>query len=220
MAAIAIAAILTVGAANPHPDWTTYVTVTESGSHVLGNPDAPVKLTEYISYTCPHCAHFEKESHAPLVRNYIQSGKVSLEVRHLMRDPVDTAVALLTNCGAPGGFFGSHAFFLDSQERWIDTMRTENETQVQRWYNGDLGKRMRTIAADFGFYAMMKQRGYDQAAVNRCLSDETTARKLSEQTRKAKNAGINSTPSLLLNGLLLAGTYDWPSLDLQLKARM
>jgi protein-disulfide isomerase len=33
------------------------------GHHPGGNAatDAPIKLVEYMSYTCPHCAHFEAE---------------------------------------------------------------------------------------------------------------------------------------------------------------
>ncbi|MCX7286398.1 MAG: thioredoxin domain-containing protein, partial [Rhodobacterales bacterium] len=28
------------------------------GDFSLGSPDAPVKIVEYASYTCPHCADF------------------------------------------------------------------------------------------------------------------------------------------------------------------
>jgi hypothetical protein len=49
---------------------------------LLGNPrNAPVKLVEYISYTCPHCAHFEAESDAQLRIGFIATGKGSIEVR-------------------------------------------------------------------------------------------------------------------------------------------
>ena len=28
----------------------------------LGNPDAPVTVTEYASFTCPHCANFHQST--------------------------------------------------------------------------------------------------------------------------------------------------------------
>lgn len=221
MAALAVAAVLTIGADKPpHPNWAAFVTVTESGSHVLGDPDAPLKLTEFISYTCPHCAHFQEQSEAALNLVYVQPGKVSVEVRHLMRDPVDTAVALLTNCGDPSRFFMNHSFFLHRQDRWIQVLGTASKTQQQRWYIGDLGKRMRAVASDFGFYALMEQRGYDRATVNRCLADKEMAEKLGAQTRHAEEAGITATPSFMLDGVPLAGTHDWQMLNIQLQARM
>src|SRR5690242_131267 len=87
-------ALLTIGAGKPaptgpHGNWLATISVTPAGSHLLGNPAAPVKLIEYISYTCPHCAHFQREADAPMRITYLQPGKVQVEVRHLVRDPID-----------------------------------------------------------------------------------------------------------------------------------
>src|SRR3546814_5936191 len=52
-----IGVVMLAGAAAPAPqagDWTRTVTQTAAGSFVMGNPAAPVKLIEYLSYTCPH----------------------------------------------------------------------------------------------------------------------------------------------------------------------
>ena len=38
--------------------WTETVTVTPEGGFMLGNPDAPLKLIEFASHTCGHCATF------------------------------------------------------------------------------------------------------------------------------------------------------------------
>ena len=50
---------LTIGARG---NWNTQVAVSPSGSHVIGNPAAATKLTEYVSYTCPHCAEFDRQA--------------------------------------------------------------------------------------------------------------------------------------------------------------
>jgi hypothetical protein len=52
--------------------------MTSDGGHLVGNPGAAVKLVEYVSYTCPHCAHFEVEADAPLRLSFIASGKGSM----------------------------------------------------------------------------------------------------------------------------------------------
>mgnify|MGYP000231572184 CR=1 FL=1 len=67
--------------ANGSGNWNEKIIVTPSGSHVLGNPAADIKLSEYISYTCPHCAAFEKESSGELALGMIRGGKGSIEYR-------------------------------------------------------------------------------------------------------------------------------------------
>ncbi len=221
LAAIAAAALLSTGATKPvRPAWTATVIQAPGGSHVLGNPKAPVKLVEYASYTCSHCAHFEIDSAAALRSTYIAKGKVSFELRHLLRDPVDVTAALLTNCGPPARFFQNHAAFMRSQDRWIAVMGTASEAQQKRWSAGTMPQRLRAIASDFGFYAIMQQRGYNRAAVNRCLGDEATAQKIAQQTKLGGELGIDATPSFMIDGLLLTGTHDWPTLNAQLQARM
>ena len=218
LAALMVISALAIAAA--HPNWTNTIAVTPAGSHVLGNPAAKVKLVEFVSYTCPHCAHFAQQSDVALRVQYVTPGAVSVEVRHIVRDPIDLSVALLTNCGPPSRFFRNHFLFMAGQDRWIGRARDATEAQQTRWSNGPLAQRMRAIAADFDFYALMEQRGYSRAEVDRCLADEGMARRLVAQTQAAGEAGINSTPSFMLDDAVLTGTHDWASLEPQIKARM
>ena len=50
-------------AAVPHAapaavDWVDHVVATPDGGFLMGNPAARVKVVEYGSRTCPHCARF------------------------------------------------------------------------------------------------------------------------------------------------------------------
>jgi protein-disulfide isomerase len=179
-----------------------------------------VKLVEYISYTCPHCAHFEAQSTAPLWQKYLPTGAVSVEVRHLVRDPVDLVAAALANCGAPAKFLGNHAMFLEQQARWIQTITKSDDAQHKRWEAGPLPQRMKTIATDFGFYPMMQTRGYTRAQVDACLGDEAMLKRLASMTQEAEKLGIHGTPGLMLDGAPLAGTYDWETLEPQIQVRL
>jgi protein-disulfide isomerase len=212
---------LTMAATRAVPgNWNGQVAVTPSGSHVLGNPAAQIKLTEYISYTCPHCAHFDQEASDRLRMYGVAQGKLSVEVRHLVRDPIDLTVAMLTNCGPSGRFFANHTAFLRSQSRWIALASRATPAQQTRWTTGTQKSRLQSIATDFGFFAMMERRGYDRMSVERCLADPVMAKKLADQTAEASRLGVDGTPSFLLNGTLLAGTHDWASLKPQIDARM
>lgn len=216
-ALVAGMAVLSLGATRA--DWTQTFAVGEGGSHVVGNPRAKVKLTEFVSYTCSHCAHFQVQADGELKLAFVQPGKISLEVRHIVRDPVDLSAALLANCGTARQFFGNHNMFLRTQDRWIAIMAKASKGQQARWNAGPLAGRMKAIANDFGFYRMMEQRGYARSALDRCLSDEAKARQLAAQTKAAADAGVEGTPSFMLDGTLLAGTHDWASLRTQLNAR-
>lgn len=216
-ALLALCALFAIGARG---DWNAKLAVTPSGSHVIGNPAAAIKLTEYISYTCSHCADFDRAASDPLRLIHVTSGKLSLEIRHLVRDPIDLTVAMLTNCGPPNKFLQNHTLFLRQQARWLGRAQTLGQAAQARWNSGTPENRRRAIADDLGFYQTMLARGYDRPMVDRCLSDPVMARKLAEQTVEAERLGVPGTPSFLINGELLAGTHDWPSLQVQLRARM
>ncbi len=221
LAAFGAGVLLSVGSVDAAPsNWNATVRLTPSGGHVLGNPAAAIRLVEYISYTCTHCAEFDRAANDPLRLYFVMPGKVSVEVRHLVRDPIDLTVAMLTNCGALRKFHGNHTAFLRNQSRWITIASVASPAQQTRWTNGDQSARRRAIASDFGFYAIMQGRGYDRPAADRCLADNAMAQRLAQQTAEAGRLGIDGTPSFVLNGEVLAGTHDWETLQTQLKARV
>ena len=217
IAALALCALLAVAARG---DWNARLTVSPSGSHIIGNPAAATRLTEYISYTCSHCADFDRQASDPLRLVYVTSGKLSLEIRHLVRDPIDLAVAMLTNCGPPAKFLQNHTTFLRQQAQWLGRAGSVSPGQKARWSSGPVATRRRAMADDLGFYQTMQARGYDRPAVDRCLADEAMASRLAAQTDEAVRIGVPGTPSFLINGELLAGTHDWQTLQAQLKARL
>ena len=219
IAVIAAAALLSLAATRPAGNWNARIAVTPAGSHLIGNPAAALRLVEFLSYTCSHCAQFERAASDPLRLFYVTSGRLSLEVRHLVRDPIDLTVAMLTNCGPPGKFVQNHTTFLRRQDTWLARANNAGAAQQARWSTGDALARRRAIADDFGFYPIMQTRGYDRPAVDRCLADEAVARQLAEQTRAAVSLGVQGTPSFALNDELLAGTHDWAALQVHLKAR-
>ncbi len=185
----------------------------------IGNPAAKVRLTEYVSYTCPHCAAFTREGEGALELAYVQPGKVQLEIRHMLRDPIDLAAAMLAHCGPPTRFLQNHKAFLLGQDQWIGPMLSASSAQRQRWtVPGAAGRR--AIASDFHFYDLMERRGYSRVEADRCLADEAMARKLAAASDKDwKLPGVVGTPSFAINGVILAGTAGWSTLQPQLAAR-
>ena len=213
------AALLIAARPAGHPGAGNMVMVTADGAHLLGEPAAKIKLTEYISYTCPHCAHFNQESEAVLRMNFVASGKGSVEVRAYIRNPIDMAATLLVDCGGAAHFVRLHDTLLNTQSQWLPKAGELNDTQRQRWESGPLGGRMRAIASDLGLYEIMENNGFSRPQVDHCLNDEAAMKRLAAQTEAAVKAGVEGTPGFAINGVVLAGTYNWAMLAPQLQAR-
>jgi protein-disulfide isomerase len=74
--------------------------------------------------------------------------------------------------------------------------------------------RWKAIASDLGFYGMMETRGYSRVQVDQCLSNEVAGRAIVDKSNASSEAfGVDSTPSFVLNGKLLAGVHTWAQLQ-------
>jgi len=221
--ALLLAAYATLAVAQPAHhggDWRVVIALSPEGGHVLGNPAATLKIVEYMSYTCPHCAAFEMEGVPALRLGYVQQGKVSLEIRHLLRDPIDVTIAQLTNCVPPQHFMVLHEEFLRRQDQLLARAQQASPAQTERWEQGPDAQRFRAIAGDLGLYAIMEEHGVHRVEADHCLANEALSHRLAGQTAAAAQTGINGTPSFLLNGMALAGTHNWATLEPQLRARL
>lgn len=193
-------------------DWATRLEARDSG-HVLGNPEADTRLVEFMSYTCSHCAEFARTGDAAIKLFLVPQGKVSFEIRHLLRDPIDLTATLLTHCGDSSDFMRNHHAIISRQAEWLAAARATSQAQRTRWSFGTNVARRRAIASDLGFYAIMEDRGYTRAQLDRCLADEAKANVLAEATqRDVTELGLQGTPSFVLDGKLLDGVHSWDAL--------
>lgn len=215
LAAIAlIAAPVTIASAQ---NWNTEIVETERG-HLVGNPDAPIQLITFESYTCPACKRFETQSEASLRLEYIHSGRAAVEMRTVIHSPVDLAASLAVACGPAGKWLANHQAMIHAQDDFLAKIRAASDVQKSRWSYGYLSQRMRAIATDLGFYDLMERRGYSYGEIDRCLTDEASAITISNNAAAdAMEFAIPGTPSFAINGQLVAEAYSWdvlrPALD-------
>ena len=191
--------------------WGGRVALSPIGGHVLGNPAAAHKVVEYMSYTCPHCAHFEAESAAPLRAGPIAGGRYSFEVRHLLRDGIDVTMAMLANCATPAQFFALHAKLLAAQPQWSAIAQKLPEERTKAWAEGSMGEQFDKVATDLQFYPIAASAGVPQAQAKACLANKALFERLVGQTKEAQKIGVNGTPSFVLDGKLL-DAHDWAGL--------
>ena len=90
------------------------------GDMSLGNPKAPVHVVEYLSLTCPHCAHFHEGVFPAFKAKYIDTGKVYFTIRELLTAPAQVAAAgfLMARCNGGTRYFQVVDQVFRSQSRW------------------------------------------------------------------------------------------------------
>ncbi|MEO7246994.1 MAG: thioredoxin domain-containing protein, partial [Novosphingobium sp.] len=212
LAMLITAAALTIAAGKPagQVNWVAKVSATPNGSHIIGNPEAKIRLVEYVSYTCVHCAAFEKEASGELALGFIRQGRGSVEYRSFLRNIVDIAATLMVGCGDPSRFPLNHSIMLRSQEKWLANVP---EAKQRHWVTiTDFPTRMRTVAADLHLYDQFEPRGYRRVDLDRCLGNEALAKQLAQENQVASSVGsVNGTPSFLINDRP-QDAGDWPGL--------
>lgn len=198
--------------------WSDTVSVTEAGGYVMGNPDAPIKLVEYMSLTCGACAQFGDQAFDSIRDNYVNSGRVSFEIRNFVRDPADLTAALLTRCSTEQAFFpltkSTLATYADFFQKFIDL---NNSGAVQKFYELPEKERFVKIGEEIGLISAFKSRGVSEDQAKACLSETATAEKVMADTQTAvKDFDVQGTPTFLINGQKIDGT-SWTLVETKLK---
>ncbi len=192
-------------------EWTRIVAETAEGGFRMGNPDAPVKLVEYASLTCPHCATFSREGTVPLKR-LVTSGHLSWEFRPVLLFPTDPSMSLLARCGGPRDFFALVEKLYATQDDWSDKLQALSSVELQRMQALLPAQQAAAMVKSAGLDQLLRQQGLAQAQIDRCLTDEQGLEKVTALTSRAREEGVSRTPTFLINGRIAQEGVDWKSL--------
>jgi protein-disulfide isomerase len=199
-------------------DWSTVVSATPEGGFVMGNPNATVKLVEFGSLTCPHCAEFEEKGGAALVDNYVKKGLVSYEFRNFVRDPYDITAALVARCGGPTSFFGLTRAFYADQRNWIGKIQAADPAQMKALEGQSPQAQFKALADIAGFPAFAAMRGVPKAKTEACLADPAAATQLVSMNSDAvSNFNIQGTPTFVINGKTVENANTWATVEPKIK---
>ncbi len=206
-------------------DWTTVVAQTPEGGFVMGNPNAPVKLVEFGSMTCPHCREFDEAAMKPLTEQYVKSGRVSFEFRNYVLNGYDMAASIVARCGGPSSFFGLTRQLYADQPEWIARSQSASPAQMQAIGALPQQQQLAEIAKLAGFPEWAAMRGLPVAKTNACLTDPEAPTKLVQMQTDALAAypELPGTPSFALNGKLIeitTGSTPWAQVETALKAAL
>jgi len=195
-------------------NWINVVAATPEGGMRMGNPNAKVKLIEYGSRTCPHCALFDKEGLPALKTGPIAAGKLSYEFRDFpVHGALDLGPILLGRCVSPGQFFPLlDAMFAGQQALLAKAEATE--TKLKTMTNPSPNQIATIVANDLGYVALATRRGMAPARAKACLADRVALNRVVAMTDTAeKQYGVSGTPTFIINGTKADNVYDWANLQ-------
>jgi protein-disulfide isomerase len=208
-------------------DWTTVVSPTTAGGFMMGNPDAKVKLVEFGSMTCPHCAAFDQAAFEPLTQKYVKSGKVSYEFRNYVRDPFDISAALIARCNDPKSFFPLTDALYKDQKTWVGTIQAAPQAQLEALQNLGPDKQFLEIAKLAGLQKWAAMRGVPTAKSTACLTDQAQIDKLVQMNSDTTSQypDFQGTPTFVINGKMVelgpvTEAEVWTALESKLQAAL
>ena len=200
-------------AAPNNGDWTQNVVKTPEGGYRMGNPEAPVKLVEYGSLSCPHCAEFEEQGGPALRDTYVKSGQVSWEFRTYLLFPTDPGISILLNCQSETAFFPLVEQLYKEQSSWMSRIQGLPREQLEALGTMPPREAAAAVVRAGGLDEFFRQRGMPAAQIQSCLADPAGLENVAGIKRKGDEAGVNGTPTFFINGELYRGPANWTGLE-------
>lgn len=160
---------------------------TPNGGYAIGDPDAPVKIIEFASFTCGACANFHETVFPQIKEKYIDTGKVYFEMRSYIRNSADMYATIAINCAAPQNFEPMADLYFASQRTWL-------------------------TSSDPNAYvaSMAKRAGIPSARYEACSNDSGQKTSALTVTKKAQEQyQVRATPTVVINGDVVNGTGGW-----------
>jgi protein-disulfide isomerase len=144
----------------------------------MGKADAPITVIEYGSASCPHCARFNNNVFPEFKAKYIDTGKVHYVFREFLTQPADFAAA---------GFLMARCV---GRDQYLAVVADIFHDQDKIYQSNDLPGGLRAIGEKYGL---------SKSAFETCVRDPVAQKALEARQAAAQTAGIDGTPTFLIN---------------------
>lgn len=154
--------------------------VTSDGFARLGRADAPVRIEEFSSYSCPSCEAFWDSSFDEIV-SLVREGKISFTFVPMLTGSIQNAEGAQRGAicaGEQGMYFEYHDMLFDWHTRHGNRAFSQN--------------RLRSGAEELGL---------DTGAFNSCLNSGRAGDIVDRGVDEAQSRGVVGTPETYMNGV-------------------
>ena len=201
---VAILAVVIFIAASPRPqaavgDFTTVPTQTwpNETDKSMGPTDAKVVVQEFADFQCPYCGDFHSSIFPKIVSDYVDTGKVRFEYHHLIVIDQNVGGNELRKAAQASECAAAQNRFWDYYNMLFANQQTEGSGAFS-------DTRLKAFAAALGL---------DTNQFNACFDSSKYAANVVQDEQLAAQNQLNSTPSLLVNGVKVQNPLDYTSVQ-------
>ncbi len=162
---------------------------------ILGNANAPVTLIEYGDYQCPFCGEFFSQTQPQIVADYVNTGKVKMVFRDFAFLGAESTVAAnAAQCAE------------DQNKLWA---------YHDALYAGKVADDAKGGSEDDGFFStaellkLGQQVGLNMTTFTSCVNNNSDANIVAQEKAAATAAGVDSTPTVFINGTQVTGAQPY-----------
>jgi protein-disulfide isomerase len=146
----------------------------------VGSPNAPARVTEWFSLTCPHCARFAHDTYPKVKAQLIDPGKLYYQFGDFPLDRVALTAAMVARALPPERYEPFILALLASQDRWAFARDVNNTEEIWK----------------FAALAGMSRPTFEATIKDDKLRDAI----LAEQEQAEKQYHVDSTPTFIFSG--------------------
>jgi protein-disulfide isomerase len=161
---------------------------------LIGDPNAPITMTEYGDFKCPSCAQFQQEVGQELRNRYLDNGVINIEYRNYpFLGPDSGRSARGTYCANDQGVFSAyHDIVFDYM--WTNYY-SQNDPAAQR----------RDVLTTEKLIELMEDELTDQNQFRECVESDDYNRFLDADLLLGADDSINGTPGFVIGGQRIVG---------------
>ncbi len=156
----------------------------------LGSPDAPVVISLYEDFLCPACQQWSASVKPQLVEDFVKTGQVRLEFNQFplqQHNPGAIMASQASLCAADQNMFWPY------HDRVFAAAASRGQA-------GTTFEELMKIAGTVGL---------DEAAMRSCVTNLEHQGTVVESLNRVQQLGLNSTPSILVNGQLMSDPFNY-----------
>jgi len=156
----------------------------KANGNSLGDANAPVTVEVYADYQCPICGQFDRGTLKQIEDKYVKTGKVRIVFNHFaFIGDESTRAAEASECANAQGKFWE----------FTDTL-----------FNNQAGENQGAFS-DANLEKFAQQVGLDMTQYKTCMDQNTYLGKVQASSTGASQRGVDSTPTLFINGQKAVG---------------
>jgi protein-disulfide isomerase len=152
--------------------------------NTLGEANAPVTLEVYADFQCPACGQFDRTTLREIEDKYVKTGKLKVVFNH-------------------------YAFIGDESIRAAEASECAND-QGKFWeyadtlFNNQAGENLGAFS-DAKLEGFAQQLSLNMDQFKQCMAERPYLAKIQTSTSTGTQRGVNSTPTLFINGQMARG---------------